>query len=329
MEHLELNRPSGVFHVVNESNSVLPFEVTCDASLCAVTPSSGKVTPRGCTELVVTNKATKPFTTYITLHSNGEKRSLRLIYSPPVALPQTLPDQCIKFPEVPAGTTSSAMLEFPNTSSDLLRWELVSVAPTYRKDEAGTMSRAEYMVFGVSAMTGVTLPGARERIPLTFHPQDQGQFTQCWTITFKSKQPVNNLARKVILEGVATARNVSLSDKRHSSIAGISRSISSASRPKDRVFVKTTKLDFECAVKETQSLSFKVGNPLKTGSKIVLSALPEPFYLKYKEVLVQPGHSARIPVKFRPTEPGVYKCSLTVGTKGGEITIEVGGKAGV
>ena len=86
-------------------------------------------------------------------------------------------------------------------------------------------------------------------------------------------------------------------------------------------------LEFNCAVNERQSLSFKLGNPMKSASNVKLSAVRAPFNLKYKEVLVEAGHSARIPVRFVPTEAGVFRETLFIDTDQGLLQLQLTGEA--
>ena len=191
--------------------------------------------------------------------------------------------------------------------------KLSSIAPAYVKvgDE---VRRLQYSAFCVEAVSGTTPKSAREKVLVTFYPKETGHYTQCWTLTYwLTTLRALKHKRRVVFEGTATSR------------PAINAVPVIQPRPKDRVFLKTSTLDFTSSLNVRQSLSFKLGNPLKMASKVVLHSVQPPFYLKYREVLVEAGHSARIPVRFKPEQAGSFRDTIVIDTEQGALALVLNG----
>ena len=322
----------------------LLYEVSYEGTLYDVTPRAGCIPPCGCTEISIRPRvSTSPFISTLLVSAGGTERTLKLCFTPtqserPSSQDRVVLPHCpsgvlgdtskplkvvdkVSFQTIPLNTSCSAFLEFTNTHRGVLQWRLTSVAPAYRKVENSDPIRVPYSVFCVEIVSGMTPSGSQERIPITFFPKHVGNFTQCWTLTY-FRDALRSLkhTHRVILEGSATT-----SSARSARVLS-SHSSSTSHRPKDRVFIRIKHLDFATPLNSCQSLSFKLGNPLKTASKVKLSTLLPPFYLKYKEVLVEAGHSARIPVKYKPTTFGEFREFLQIDTDHGVLTVELKGK---
>ena len=325
--------------VISHTNSIfrsLVYEVSYEGTLYDVMPKAGCIPPCGCTEISIRPRVlTSPFISTLLVTAGGSERNLKLSYTPGQSdkLADVKPrlsagsvnksiiiQDKVSFQTIPINTSCSSFFEFTNTHNDVIQWRLSSVAPAYRKVENSEPIRVPYSSFCVDVVSGVTPIGSREKIPVTFYPKHVGDFTQCWTFVYsRSSFKSAKQNHRVIFEGTATTCSA-----RSASALSSHRSASS-SRPKDRVFIKLSNLDFSTPINTCQSLSFKLGNPLKSASKVKLSTLHPPFYLKYKEVLVEAGHSARIPIKYKPTLYGEFREYLQIDTDHGVLTLELKG----
>lgn len=317
------------------------YEVSYEGQLFAIAPTAGCIPAYGCTEISIRPLSlSRPYVSTLLVSAGGEEQTLKVTYTPPSRphiSPSTSSDardgskvilaqeKVLLFSTIPLNTSTSNFFEFTNTHSAVLHWRLCSIAPAYRKVESQEEVRVPYSAFCVSVMSGVTPAGAKEKLPLTFYPKHVGHFTQLWDFTFYTA-PLKTLKhkRRILLEGNATLSRITSSSRVSNSE---DCSPSSASRTRDKVFLKTETLEFSCSVNDKQSLSFKLGNPLKAASNVKLSALRAPFSLKYKEVLVEAGHSARIPVRFVPTEAGMFRDTLLLDTEQGLLKLELTGEA--
>ncbi|XP_063681937.1 centrosomal protein of 192 kDa-like [Bolinopsis microptera] len=325
VDELNFSKPT-VFHVVNESTKSLLYDVSYEGTLYDVTPKAGCIPPSGCTEISVRPRvSSSPFLSTLLVTAGGIEKTLKLSYTPaqsenvrlkcPLSTsgntdkPLSVPAK-VSFQTIPINTSCSALFEFNNTQTEVLQWRLSSIAPAYRKVDSSDPIRVPYSAFCVDMVSGVTPAGCRECIPITFYPKHTGHFSQCWNfVCFKGSIKSLKHSQRVILEGSATASTIRTVDN----------------RPKDKVFIRIKILEFSAGINGCQSLSFKVGNPLKVASKVRLSVLLPPFYLKYKEVLVEAGHSARIPIKYKPTIFGEFKEFLKIDTDHGVLTLELQG----
>ena len=322
-----------VYEVVYEGTLIthhyrsLVYEVVYEGTLYDVTPKAGCIPSCGCTEISVRPRlSSSPFLSTLLVTAAGIEKTLKLSYSPApseivrLQCPSSAPGDTdkplsvpgrVSFQTIPINTSCSALFEFNNTQTEVLQWRLSSIAPAYRQVDSSEPIRVPYSAFCVDMVSGVTPAGCRECVPITFYPKHTGHFTQCWNfVSFKGSLKSLKHSQRVILEGSATTSTIRTVD---------------SYRPKDKVFIRIKNLEFSTGINGCQSVSFKLGNPLKGASKVRLSTLLPPFYLKYKEVLVEAGHSARIPIKYKPTIFGEFKEFLKIDTDHGVLTLALRG----
>ncbi|XP_077348526.1 centrosomal protein of 192 kDa isoform X1 [Lithobates pipiens] len=245
------------------------------------------------------------------------------------------------FPKTAAGESSETFLDIENPGNENFKWHLSSFAPPYIKGvDCSDIYRATYTVFRCSHVSGVLAALDRLKLPVTFFPKDQGDYTQFWDIEchpisephFKHKVRFQMCGEGTMTENVLRApasvnTEVPVHPRRRSgSEASSLRTLQDVTAK--GVFASDQLYAFPpTPVGESSTLKVNLRNNSFRTYMLKFVSPKEPFHMKHSKYSLRPHHYINIPVKFKPSTMGKFEGCLVVQTDAEDICIQLVGEA--
>ncbi|XP_073446144.1 centrosomal protein of 192 kDa isoform X2 [Dendrobates tinctorius] len=254
-------------------------------------------------------------------------------------------NRTVVFPRTVAGDSSETFLNIENPSDEDFKWLLSSFAPPYVKaiDQSGDVFRATYAAFRCSRVSGVLGALEKLKVPVTFFPRDQGDYTQSWDLECHPvsqphvKQKVKfQLCGEGIKDQSEWAKiSTETLAKTDDQVKPRKRSGSEASTlkpPQDEavrgVFASEELYTFPSTlVGESSTLKVNLRNNSFATYSLRFVSPKEPFHMKHSKYSLRAHHYINLPVKFKPTAAGKFEGHLVVHTDVGDISIQLVGEA--
>ncbi|XP_069587109.1 centrosomal protein of 192 kDa [Ranitomeya imitator] len=254
-------------------------------------------------------------------------------------------NRTVVFPRTVAGDSSETFLDIENPSDEDIKWLLSSFAPPYVKaiDQSGDVFRATYAAFRCSHVSGILGAHEKLKVPVTFFPRDQGDYTQSWDLECHPvSQP--HLKQKVKFqlcgEGIKDRSewakiSAETLVKMEDQVKPRKRSGSEASTLKSSqdeagrgVFASEELYTFPSTlVGESSTLKVNLRNNSFATYSLRFVSPKEPFHMKHSKYSLRAHHYINLPVKFKPTAAGKFEGHLVVQTDAGDISIQLVGEA--
>ncbi|XP_078543611.1 centrosomal protein of 192 kDa [Lissotriton helveticus] len=367
---------AGNVKIINNSTRALKFELSWPAHSLTITPQHGIVDPKSSIQIFVSpnpslaaNPSVLPWRGHIyVLCNNGQKlikvqirESTALARAVPSSQPKTpvvhmakpfskltstcveAKDQTIMFPKTLSGSTSDSYLDIRNSKNGDVRWSFSFSEPPYVKKSSvsGDVYRTNYSVFRCPHIYGVLEAGETSKIPVSFSPQESGEYTQYWEMEShplaepQSKHRLRfHLCGKAVNTDYELASDSSESEdlikpRRMSSSDASSRKTGSDEFVTRGVYTPINLYKFPpTPVGECKTLKVSFKNTDVTAHMLTFVSPKLPFWLKHSQFCLRPHHYMNLPVQFKPKSSGKFEGAIVAHTeKCGSLRIQLIGEA--
>ncbi|XP_077973941.1 uncharacterized protein LOC120347828 [Styela clava] len=221
-------------------------------------------------------------------------------------------DSCIvDFGQTTMKSSTKSNLEFTNVCPSNIRWLLTSFAPAYVKDiePTGDLYRSTYAAFVFSHTSGLLEPGAKVRIPVTFNPMSEGNYSQFWDLEHheaadSAALSLNKVRIQVVGQGIKSMKPVMQSQNMNKTKEG------------NGIYVSEDQVKFsDVPVNESSVLKIPVKNRSKESHNVKFINVRPPFHITHQRHTIRPMSYACLPVTFKPTAKGEFEGTLVIQTE--------------
>lgn len=234
-----------------------------------------------------------------------------------------LPSTVLEFGPVLVRSSSKSHLEFTNVCSSTIRWILTSFAPAYVKsvESTGDLYRTTYAAFIFSHTSGLLETGVKVRIPVTFSPVSEGQYSQFWDLEHHDASDsaavsLNKVRIQVAGQGIPSSKGPQ------------NTTISTKGKETHGIYVSESQVRFPATpVNESAVIKIPVKNRSKESHNAKFVNVRPPFHITHQRHTIRPMSYACLPVTFKPTYKGEFESTLVIHAEGiDEVSVTLFGR---